>query len=125
MSVKCVGGVDDERGWRRRVDGDRSWNTVRKNVYGWPAWEVEPLYPYTQTCFASLLHGNKDEYFVYACVLGRRLFESSDGSDRVLLCGPGCCEEYSKRMALREAGWNRLLAVDVIATLSYLNAAPL
>ena len=76
---------------------------------------MAPFYPHTQTCFASLLHGNKDEYFVYACVLGRRLCESSDGSDRVLLCGPGCCEEYSKRVALREAGWNRLLAVDVIA----------
>ena len=75
----------------------------------WSARELDPHKPSADTCFASLLHGDKLEYFLYACVLGRRLRDDSPGPDRVLLCGPGLCCDVKHRAALREAGWTAIL----------------
>ena len=66
-------------------------------------------------CFAALLHGNADSFFVYACILGRRLREYSAGPDRVLLCGPGrCSNDAAARRALRTAGWQRFVSIEPI-----------
>lgn len=82
---------------------------------GWAAEEAEPEPPSSEECFAALLHGDRDQWLAYACVLGRRLKETSPGPDRVLLCGPGgSCAEPAAREALRAAGWQRLLPVRLI-----------
>jgi len=84
--------------------------------HGWTEGELCPDPPVTDSCFAALLHGNAPKYFAYACVLGRRLRETSPGPDRVLLCGPGSfCESGAARAALRRAGWDRLLPVAPIS----------
>ena len=94
---------------------ERRWNTLNEARAGWNLHELSPDFPCSQICFAALLHGQKDEYFVFACILGRRLRDISPEIDRVLLCGPGCCDDLAHRTTLREVGWNRLLAVDTIS----------
>jgi hypothetical protein len=81
---------------------------------GWQLDELEPPAPISETCFAALLHGEKHQYFLYACVLGRRLRDSSSGPDRVLLCGPGFGDDSQKREILKVAGWSHLLPVEPI-----------
>lgn len=83
----------------------------------WSDCELEPCIPSSEMCFASLLHGDKHEYFLYACVLGRRLRDGSPGPDRVLLCGPGSCCNLKNRAALRDAGWSHVLPVEPIVAL--------
>ena len=66
--------------------------------------------------FTALLHGDADEYMLYALVLGGQLKRhSSTGVDRVLLLGPGWfSESQDSRNALRLAGWTHLKTVDLI-----------
>ena len=94
---------------------DQRWSLSSASPQGWETRELEPSPPRSESCFAALLHGEKNEYFLYACVLGRRLRDGSPGPDRVLLCGPGCCEDPVKRRALVHAGWSHLLPVEPIA----------
>ena len=99
---------------RKAPSRDRCWSLPSELPDGWEAAELEPAAPTTDSCFAALFHGDSDEYFVYACVLGRSLRSTSSGPDRVLLCGPGRCREAGIRKALRAAGWDRLLPVCAI-----------
>ena len=66
--------------------------------------------------FTALLHGDAEEYMLYALVLGRQLKRHwSTGVDRVLLLGPGkFSESQDSRNALRLAGWTHLKTVDLI-----------
>ena len=49
-----------------------------------------PPPPRTHTrAFTALLHGDADEYFIYALVLAGQLRRYSRDADRVLLLGPG------------------------------------
>ena len=67
--------------------------------------------------FSSLLHGDADEYFIYALVLAGQLRRYSPNADRVLLLGAGRFHDSSvSHEALQLAGWTHLLAVDMIDT---------
>ena len=66
--------------------------------------------------FTALLHGDAEEYMLYALVLGRQLKRHwSTGVDRVLLLGPGkFSESQDSHNALKLAGWTHLKPVDMI-----------
>ena len=67
--------------------------------------------------FTALLHGDADEYFIYALVLAGQLRRYSHNADRVLLLGPGVFREsLESRKALILAGWTHLLSVEAIHT---------
>ena len=67
--------------------------------------------------FTALLHGDADEYFIYALVLAGQLRRYSPNADRVLLLGPGVFREsLESRKALSLAGWTHLLSVEAIHT---------
>ena len=105
-------------GWcKRRSDAtqrDKKWSQISFARYDWEPHELQPDKPSSEKCFASLLHGDKHEFFLYACILGRRLMDASPTIDRVLMCGPGCADNGTKRLALRRVGWTHLLPVDAI-----------
>ena len=94
---------------------DLHWNVPEEIPEGWNKLEIEPEAPTSANCYAALFHGDRDEYFCYACLLGRRLREGSPGADRVLICGPGRCRDAGVRGALRAAGWSHLLPVAPVA----------
>lgn len=96
---------------------DRCWSLPTEVPEGWDAGEVELSVPTSENGIAALLHGERHEYFVYACVLGHRLraASASHGPDRVLLCGPGFCSNPAARRTLRHAGWDFLLPVTPIS----------
>ena len=75
-----------------------------------------PPPPRTHTrAFTELLHGDADEYFIYALVLAGQLHRYSRHADRVLLLGPGQLREsLEARKALSRAGWTHLLGVEAI-----------
>ena len=62
---------------RKAPLGDRCWSLPSELPDGWEAAELEPAAPTTDSCFAALFHGDSDEYFVYACVLGRSVRSTS------------------------------------------------
>ena len=75
----------------------------------------EPIEPINNNAFVALLHGDADEYFMYAFVLAGQLRKYSADADRVLLLGPG---HFGKSLdiiqALRFAGWTHLHHVNAI-----------
>jgi len=96
-------------GWRSRQRG--------------PPRELKPPPKPDSSCIAALLHGGKYQFFLYACVLGKRLQALDVEVDCVLLCGPGkFADRRYYRTCLEQCGW-RLLRVDPIEA-SHLDRTP-
>jgi len=96
---------------------DARWNVMQQTPAGWEAAELVPPSPTSRNCIASLLHGDRPEFFLYACILGHQLRPAAGthGTDRVLLCGPGrFCDDREARRILLRAGWTHLLRIDPI-----------
>ena len=67
--------------------------------------------------FTALLHGDADDYSIFALVLAGQLRQYSANADRVLLLGPSVFRDsLGSRKALSLAGWTHLLGVEAINT---------
>mmetsp|Transcript_30549 Transcript_30549/g.65816 ORF Transcript_30549/g.65816 Transcript_30549/m.65816 type:complete len:546 (+) Transcript_30549:129-1766(+) len=114
------------------ADFDTTWPRPDEFPNGWTQSEVDLPAPSGPHAIAALLHGDNPEFFIYALVLARQIWEQAEKAarstprskreghrdtppDRVLICGPGCITESAEnRKALREAGWTHLLPVSGI-----------
>ncbi|CAK0899223.1 unnamed protein product, partial [Prorocentrum cordatum] len=78
---RAGGEAEAGAGWRA---ADGRWRALGAAELppGWATEEAEPEPPGSEACFAALLHGDCDQWLAYACVLGRRLKETSPGPDR-------------------------------------------
>ena len=102
--------------WSAKQGENEYWQLPADCPSGWRPQEILLSAPRSRFCFAALLHGDRPEYVVYACVLGQQLKRFSSTHERVLLCGPGdLCVKEATRKSLQDAGWERLLPVIYIS----------